>query len=239
MFNWRSCLKVLFVLPALLASVESPGAVVNTPAEAIVAAAEAYAREHIAELGLAKAEIRLPNFDSRLKLPDCNGELQVNDTGGGLQRGRLMLRVACGEGSQWARYVPVTVEYQEQVFRFRRNLARGHIIATHDLERVWVAGHSIPPGKVIRRPDQVIGMELQRAVMAGSWVDARMVGEKALIRKGQEVAIVARGRGMVIRMDGMALGDGRMDELIKVKNLSSGKDLEARVRSAGEVEVAW
>lgn len=239
MFNWRSCLKMLCVLPALLAPVESPGAVANTPGEAIVAAAETYARAHIAELGLTKAEIRLPSFDSRLKLPACNGELQVSDTGGGLQRGRLMLRVACSEGSQWARYVPVTVEYQEQVLRFRRNLAKGHVIAAHDLEAVWIAGHSLPPGKVLKKPDLVIGMELTRAVTAGSWVDPRMVGEKAVIRRGQEVAIVARGRGMVIRMDGKALDDGRLDELIKVKNLSSGKDLEARVRSAGEVEVAW
>lgn len=226
-------------MASVIASGAASGAAVGTSTEAIVAAAEAYAREQVAVLGLAKAQIRLPNFDSRLRLPTCDGELQVTDTGGGLQRGRLMLRVACAEGSQWARYVPVTVEYQEQVYRFRRNLEKGHVVAMHDLEAVWVAGHSMPPGRVLTKPEPVIGLELQRAVAAGSWVSAGMVSEKALITKGQEVAIVARGRGMVIRMDGLALASGRLDELIKVRNISSGKDLEARVRSASEVEVAW
>ena len=58
-----------------------------------------------------------------------------------------------------------------------------------------------------------------------------------MVRRGDRVGIEVQTAAVTIRMNGEALADGGVGQRIPVRNVSSGKRLEAIVRSAGTVEV--
>lgn len=57
-----------------------------------------------------------------------------------------------------------------------------------------------------------------------------------LVKRGDEVRIVARQDGIEVSNAGEALANGRMGEVIRVRNVGSGKVISARVSAGGEVE---
>jgi len=57
-----------------------------------------------------------------------------------------------------------------------------------------------------------------------------------LIRRGDQVVIVATTGGISVRMAGTAMADGRRDEQITVKNKSSNRLIKVRVVAPGTVQ---
>ena len=58
-----------------------------------------------------------------------------------------------------------------------------------------------------------------------------------MVCKGDNVTIYASLRGLRIKTTGIALEDGTLDELVRVKNKKSGKVLNARVDGVESVQV--
>ncbi|HAA83692.1 MAG TPA: flagella basal body P-ring formation protein FlgA [Thermodesulfobacterium commune] len=63
------------------------------------------------------------------------------------------------------------------------------------------------------------------------------LNEPLLVKRGQEVLIIGKGRGFLVKTKGKALQDGRKGEVIKVRNLTSNKEVLGRVISTNEIEV--
>jgi flagella basal body P-ring formation protein FlgA len=59
----------------------------------------------------------------------------------------------------------------------------------------------------------------------------------ALVRKGEIVDVFASGNGIFISMKGMALENGVEDGVVKVRNLSSDKEFQAKVLNEKSVKV--
>jgi flagella basal body P-ring formation protein FlgA len=57
-----------------------------------------------------------------------------------------------------------------------------------------------------------------------------------VIHRGQQVVLLAHSGAVEVRMNGVALADGRISERIRVQNQSSQRVVEGIVRSANEVE---
>ena len=58
-----------------------------------------------------------------------------------------------------------------------------------------------------------------------------------VIHRGQQVTLIAGSEGFQVRMNAIALSDGRISERIRVQNLSSQRVVEGVVRSDSVVEV--
>ncbi|KTF29616.1 flagellar basal body P-ring formation chaperone FlgA, partial [Xanthomonas translucens] len=58
-----------------------------------------------------------------------------------------------------------------------------------------------------------------------------------LVRRGDNVALVARNGGLEVRMAGRALSDGGENERVTVENLSSRRVLQGTVSQNGDVFV--
>ncbi len=218
------------------------GLLVSAAAQAAVTAAEieALARQHAAaaaeQAGLADVQITVQRLDQRLQQPDCAGDLQVLDEGAGLKAGRMVLRIGCSNPASWSVYLPVQLAYDVPVYRFRRAMQVGDVLAAGDLVEDRVPAHSLPP-QAITDPLAYTGMVLARGVGAGSMVDAGALRQRPVVDQGQQVTIRAQRSGLQISMDGVALQAGVTGALIQVKNLSSGKALQARIVGPGLVEV--
>lgn len=217
----------------LLCSVLLQATVETADIEALAAAHASAAAE---QAGLARVQVTVQPLDARLQRPACPGGLQVLDEGAGLKGGRMVLKIGCSNPASWSVYVPVAVAYEMPVYRFRRSMQAGEVLALADLEQAWVPGHLQPP-QAVSDAGPYAGMLLARGVSAGSVLEAGALRQRPAVDQGQQVTIRVQRGGLQISMDGVALQSGLAGALIQVRNLSSGKALQARVVAPGLVEV--
>jgi len=88
-----------------------------------------------------------------------------------------------------------------------------------------------------RQKDQVIGKKVLRAIKAGTAIELAHVDFPPVIQKGALVKILGRNNGLELTATGIAKTDGKEGEIIKVKNVSSEKEIFCRVTAPGLVEV--
>jgi flagellar basal body P-ring formation protein FlgA len=85
--------------------------------------------------------------------------------------------------------------------------------------------------------DQVIGKKVLRSIKAGSVIDLASIEFPPMIKKGAFVKMFYQKNGMELTATGIAKTDGKQDQIIKVKNASSDKEIFCRVTAPGLVEV--
>ena len=86
-------------------------------------------------------------------------------------------------------------------------------------------------------PDDLLGMILVRSLKAGSPVLANMVESLPVVKRGEKVKIVINSGQLYVTATGFAATDGRLNEMIRVQNISSNKLVYCRVAAPGLVEV--
>jgi flagella basal body P-ring formation protein FlgA len=82
----------------------------------------------------------------------------------------------------------------------------------------------------------LVGQRLRTPLSAGQPLTRDALAPAPLIRRGQQVVILAHAAGIEVRMMGVALTDGRIEDHIRVQNVSSQRVVEAIVRSDSMVE---
>jgi flagella basal body P-ring formation protein FlgA len=85
--------------------------------------------------------------------------------------------------------------------------------------------------------EQIIGMELTRSLDAGSTIGVNQLRPPKVIKRGQQVTLVAGAGNLQVRMQGKALGDATAGERVRVTNLSSNQQVEGIANSDGTVSV--
>ena len=63
----------------------------------------------------------------------------------------------------------------------------------------------------------------------GQVIKSRHLEENFMVKEGQSILIFSDLNGIKVKMGGNALQNGHFNELIKVKNLSSGKIVQGRI----------
>jgi len=86
-------------------------------------------------------------------------------------------------------------------------------------------------------PANAIGRRLRRPVDEGQTITTGLITAPTLVRRGQQVSIEASTGSLQVRMAGTALKDGALGDIIEVESASSGRTVEAVVRSEKSVEV--
>ena len=81
------------------------------------------------------------------------------------------------------------------------------------------------------------GYEFIGSVSPGSPIRWNHVSSIPSIRKGQVVDVYAAGKGLYISMKGLAMQDGGNGEYIKIRNLSSKQEFQAKVLNENSVKV--
>ena len=81
------------------------------------------------------------------------------------------------------------------------------------------------------------GRRLKRALPAGSPLTADVLVPDVLVKRGQQVTLLAANGPFEIRAQGQALSDGTERERIRVQNVTSRKIVEGVVENASTVRV--
>jgi flagella basal body P-ring formation protein FlgA len=204
--------------------------------ESIQAAAEKEVRS-LLPAGKAKYYVTAQRMDARLRLAACGEPLEAFITNNAAPAARSTVGVRCSGNSTWTVYVPVTVEVEAYILVLRRALARRSPVEPADVELQTRRLPGIASG-FINDLGSLPGRRLKRALPAGTALTADVLVPDVLVRRGQQVTLVAAVGSIEIRAQGQALSEGGANDRIRVQNVSSLKVVEGVVENAATVRVA-
>lgn len=203
--------------------------------DAIQAAAEEFVRSSLPENSV-KHFVTANKLDPRLRLDECASPLEAFSQGTGMSSGRMTIGVRCPNAAPWTIYVPVTIEIEVSVLVLRRPLARRSRVEITDVEPQVrrVAGRA---SLFINDIGSLKGHRLTRSLPVGTVLTVDMLKPDILVRRGQQVTLIAANGPVQIRAQGQALTEGAASERVRVQNVSSLKVVEGVVESDGVVRV--
>ena len=141
------------------------------------------------------------------------------------RRGRIVSR----------RYPQVFVEGTAPVFIAAQTLSARRVINASGVRRETVNLARVNPRNIGIFP--IVGMLASRRLTAGSVLSRKDVTAPPVVRRGQRIRIELRASSVSVSTAGEALADGAVGQMVAVRNLSSGRRLQGRVRAPGLVEV--
>lgn len=228
--NWL-CMGVLLA-GGLLAATGARSATEWQSHSAIREAAEAAARKALP----GPAAVVADSPDPRLRLTRCTQPLAANVPANGVRSARFTAEVRCDGTQPWRLYLPVRVTSTRPVVVASRALARDTVLAPGDVRLAESALASVPAG-ALHETGLAVGRVLRRPADEGQALTASLLEAPTLVRRGQQVTVEAQAGGLQVRMEGVARGEGALGDIIEVENGTSGRIVQAVVRSAKSVEV--
>ena len=131
---------------------------------------------------------------------------------------------------------PVQVKLMQSCLRARRNLLPNVTLSTQDFDCIEKNVLTLPftPVQDINR---VTSFKLKHLLKK-----AEILGEEALemaftVLKGQTVDVKVNRGLLSMQLKGVAMENGRLDQLITIKNISTNKTFQGKIVSDGTVQV--
>jgi flagellar basal body P-ring formation protein FlgA len=181
-----------------------------------------------------RVEVSAGALDSRLALGACAEPISVT-ADLSREQARVNARVSCEAPSPWSIYVPAEIRIYRPALVATRELQRGEAIGDADValeERDVLAAGSAP----LTRPDEVRGLAARRPIAANTVLSASLVEMPVQVRRGDRISVSAQSGGISVQVSGEALGTGRRGERVRVRNLQSGRVIDAVVTGSGTAE---
>lgn len=154
----------------------------------------------------------------------------------GWGRANLALIIRVNERVEKNLSIPVEVEALTDMVVSDRPLERGEVIGPSDVV-LQKRDISTTPGKICRSLSEVVGKRVRVAMRGNSPMRSDYLERVPLVKSGQMVTIIAENDMVRITAVGKARNTGAEGDLIMVQNMSSQKDVPARVIDANSVRV--
>jgi flagella basal body P-ring formation protein FlgA len=184
-----------------------------------------------------KLLIEAGHLDQRLRLAACAGSLSASQPPGSTWNARNTVAVSCGAGATWTIYVPVTLESETAVLVTRRAVNRGASFTTADIEEQVRRVPGIAD-RYVATVGELLGRHARRNLPAGTALTDDALAVDLLVKRGQQVTLLASVGGIEVRAVGKALADGGSMDRIRVQNLNSARIVEGFVESADIVRIS-
>lgn len=232
-------LKLLLITTLFGSSlvVSPPAHSVENAREILTQRVEAFLWEKISstypEAEDIRVDIRSP--DTRLNLEPCL-EAELSLHGSHRIRSKVLVRATCSPS--YAIHLSADVEVFEQVVVTNTALNRKHTISVNDLPLSSVNILS-NQRQYLTKLEQAAGNTLTRSVRAGTALTHGLIKAPDLVSRGDSVVIVASRGDLVVRMPGIAMMTGGLDDQINVRNKSSDRVVKGWVKGPGEVHVPF
>jgi flagellar basal body P-ring formation protein FlgA len=225
---------IVFCAVALAALARAVGATELAEPALISAAAESAVRAQ-AGAGAKLLTLQAAPLDARLHVSACDRPLTAFLTDSNLLRAQTTVGVRCEGSVRWTIYTSVNVESQAAVLVARRALARNDEITATDFQ---LESRRVPGiiSAYVTDASALADQRLSHPVAAGEPLSLESLAPANLIHRGQQVVLLARSGSLEVRVQGIALADGRASDRIRVQNVSSQRVVEGVVRSDSVVE---
>lgn len=184
----------------------------------------------------AEYEINVLPLDTQLKLQNCPKPLEVFKANEQMKAGRASIGVRCSADKKWSVFVSAVIKVYESVIVLTRPVQRGELITGQHLS-IEKKDISNTRGDFVTGLEQVENKEAARNMPVGTVLGLKSVIVPPLIKRKDKVIISSGQTDFSIQMSGTAMMEGSKDQVIKVKNDSSGRIIAGTVIAAGMVFV--
>jgi flagella basal body P-ring formation protein FlgA len=180
--------------------------------------------------------IAVDGLDPRLQLARCPHEPEVFEPRGYRAAGTTTLGVRCTAQRAWMIYVPVTIRTYRKIAVLTQPLARGASIGAEHL-RFQEYDVSTFSGGYFTDASAVVGKLAKRALNAGVVLSASHLAAPRWVSRGEIVTLLVDVGGLQVRARGEALADGAENDVIRARNILSGKVIDGVVSAPGTLLV--
>jgi flagella basal body P-ring formation protein FlgA len=198
----------------------------------IVKTVESHWREHADVRGWSDTRVEVDVVSAPENEPKCDKPPEVVVVEARTPR-RMKLELRCGD--VWRETVIARATLSARVLVAAQDIEAGATLSDTNLRLEERELGTTP--EAIGRLDLIEGFTPRRKLREGTLLQARLLHEPVLVRRGQPVRIVARhGKAIAVETAGESLGNGKRGDTVRVRNAASGRTIEARVTGPDEVE---
>lgn len=180
-------------------------------------------------------EWTISSLDPRLLFEPCGNPPEATSRSAA-KSGRLTFAVQCAGPKPWQLFISVEVDRYALVAVTSTPIARNSVLQPSQIEYKRLNTGDLNYG-YYKQGVPVLGQVSKRALPAGFALNPGVLEPPKVVAKGDHVIISATSAVMVVRMNGVALSDGRLGEQIPVENTSSQRRIKATVTGQAQVEV--
>ena len=167
-------------------------------------------------------------------LQPCQGAIAVSSNSA-LRSGRMRVELSCQGAPAWQIASSVSVTVWLPVWVATNTLERGVSLAAEHLTKQEVDLRKLQRGFYQNR-EPLLGLTVKRRLRPQQVLAPMLLDQPLLVRRGQRLEVMAGDAHFAVSVSAEALEDGAEGDLIKLRNLSSGKTLEARITAPGKAE---
>lgn len=203
--------------------------------EQIRSAALEFVRSKIPEDVIIK-EIRAGEIDSRIHFKQCSRALETKATSNKHIAKSWTIGVRCLDKPAWSIYIPVKARLTRKMLVSKTTITRGEMITEYN---ITITEREISNQNLNHFSDMsdVTGREARRTIRPDRIIKSSMLQQALMVHKKETVLIYAKNHKLQISMKGTALNNGHYNQMIKVRNNSSKKIVDAVVIDRGVVAV--
>lgn len=126
---------------------------------------------------------------------------------------------------------------QEVVLVPNRVIYPGETIMLSALKEITLKPGKVRPDAVATLPDELDGRVAKRTLLPGRYVPVAALREAWLVDRGSSVQVVFAAAGLMISAAAVTLEPGAAGDIVKVRNLDSGKIFTGVVMADGSIRV--
>lgn len=204
--------------------------------EKIRVAVKEYLIDKTKAVNYGDTQIEVGQIDNRLKLSTCDTKLDVQ-LGNSRLPGNISVSVGCSSNKPWKIYIQATVKAYQDIYIAKRSITRNAPIKSSDLilERRDITSLS---GNYMTDFGNIDGHLAKRAIRKHETIKPFHLIKSKLIKRGEQVTIIAETAGISVRMQGKAMNDAAIGDNVKVKNNNSKRIVEGIATQRGIVKIS-
>lgn len=225
-----------------VSGLESSGVVVKRAyqileQERVMTEIYAYLHKQFADSS-GELEINLRKDVPAVKLPLGDYQVIVAATSGSRLLGRITVPVTILLDGQKYNKIPINLEVKlfAKVFVTAKTVNRLSNL-TADLIEERQQEITELSGELVDSLDQVIGKQARRTLQKGTILVQKDLLEPILIKRNDQITIIASFGGVQVQATGKALDSGAKGDWIWAENLSSGQKIKVQIVDVGIVQV--
>lgn len=175
-------------------------------------------------------------IEPQLQLERCHQQVKAGLASVHHMQDRATIELRCRNSTPWHLYVQVRIIGTSPAVVAAHAIVMGSVLTAKDLRVEQHDMSDLPPG-FLDDAAIAVGLTASRPISGGAFLTNQQLMSAKAVQRGQSVTLVADAGGMSVRMAGKALGDGLVNQRVRVQNLSSGKIVEGIARSEQVVEI--
>ena len=174
----------------------------------------------------------------KIEVPAGEFDLRISDKSPVFGKGKILVSfdaVRSGK-SLTSFWMTAGIRVHARILTARKRIPYGKVMTPDDIA---LAEKEIedPESALIREPSEVIGKVTKRSFSPGDPLNREALMKPFLVKSGDTVQLRLERNGLILTSQVTAAQDGRLGQVIKVRNLEFSSVLKARVTGRAQVEM--